>query len=96
MKYVVFCGSGIGVHPEYKAEAIALGKEMAKSYDDNYRFIFNNSAGYYAGKTNINYNNSEVGVVTVCEGSEPFLPGKYIIEITADGAVIGQSTLTLD
>jgi len=72
------------------------GKEMAKSYDDNYRFIFNNSAGYYAGKTNINYNNSEVGVVTVCEGSEPFLPGKYIIEITADGAVIGQSTLTLD
>ena len=30
MKYVVFCGSGIGVHPEYKNEAIALGKEMAR------------------------------------------------------------------
>jgi hypothetical protein len=72
------------------------GKEMAKSYDDNYRFIFNNSAGYYAGKTNINYNNSEIGVVTVCEGSEPFLPGKYLIEITTDGVVIGQSSLTLD
>lgn len=72
------------------------GKEMAKSYDDNYRFIFNNSAGYYAGKTNINYNNSEIGVVTVCEGNEPFLPGKYLIEITADGVVIGQGSLTLD
>lgn len=30
MKYVVFCGSAVGVQPEYKAEAIALGKEMAR------------------------------------------------------------------
>ena len=72
------------------------GKEMAKSYDDNYKFIFNNSAGYYAGKTNINYNNSEIGVTTTCEGNSPLLPGKYMIEITSDGAVIGQTTLTLD
>ncbi|MCD6065912.1 MAG: hypothetical protein K0S33_738 [Bacteroidetes bacterium] len=72
------------------------GKEMAKGYDDNYRFIFNNSAGYYAGKTNINYANAEIGVTAVCEGSSPLLPGKYMIEITADGAVIGQTTLTLD
>lgn len=72
------------------------GKEMAKNYDDNYRFIFNNSSGYYAGKTNINYNNVEVGVTTVCEGSSPLLPGKYMIEITSDGVVIGQTTLTLD
>lgn len=72
------------------------GKELAKSYDDNYRFIFNSSTGYYAGKTNINYNNAEVGVTTMCEGSTPLLPGKYMIEVTADGAVIGQTTLTLD
>ncbi|MDP2386619.1 MAG: hypothetical protein Q8M29_09625 [Bacteroidota bacterium] len=72
------------------------GKEMAKSYDDNYRFIFNSSTGYYAGKTNINYNNAEVGVTTMCEGNAPLLPGKYMIEVTADGAVIGQTTLTLD
>lgn len=72
------------------------GKEMAKNYDDNYRFIFNSSTGYYAGKTNINYNNAEVGVTTMCEGNAPLLPGKYMIEVTADGAVIGQTTLTLD
>lgn len=30
MRYVVFCGSAVGVKPEYKAEAIALGKEMAR------------------------------------------------------------------
>jgi hypothetical protein len=72
------------------------GKEMAKSYDDNFRFIFNNSAGYYAGKTSINYNNTEIGGTTLCEGSQPLIPGKYQIEITADGAVIGQTTLTLD
>jgi hypothetical protein len=72
------------------------GKEMAKGYDDNYRFIFNNSSGYYAGKTEINYANTEIGVTTVCEGSSPLVPGKYMIEITADGVVIGQTTLNLD
>lgn len=72
------------------------GKELAKSYDDNYRFIFNNSSGYYAGKTNISYNNSEIGVTTMCEGNTEFLPGKYMVEITVDGVVIGQTTLNLD
>lgn len=72
------------------------GKEMAKSYDDNYKFIFNNSSGYFAGKTNISYANAEIGVTTVCEGSSPMVPGKYMIEITSDGVVIGQTTLTLD
>ena len=72
------------------------GKEMAKSYDDNYRFIFNSSSGYYAGKTNINYGNKEVGVTTMCEGNSTLLPGKYQIEVTADGVVIGETSLTLD
>ena len=72
------------------------GKEMAKNYDANYRFSFNSSAGYYAGKTNINYANKEVGVTTMCEGSSPLLPGKYQIEVCADGVVIGETTLTLD
>lgn len=72
------------------------GKEMAKSYDDNYRFVFNNSSGYYAGKTSVNYANAEIGATTLCEGSAPLIPGKYVIEVSADGAVIGQTTLTLD
>ncbi len=72
------------------------GKEMAKNYDDNYRFIFDGSAGYYAGKTNINYNNTEIGVVTLCEGGAPLVPGKYLIEITADDVVIGSTALSLE
>ncbi len=72
------------------------GKEMAKSYDESYRFFFNGSPGYYAGKTIISYNNSEIGVTALCEGNAPLIPGKYIVEITADGVVIGQSTLELD
>ena len=71
------------------------GKELAKSYDDNYKFKFDSSTGYYAGKTAIDYANKEIGVTTLCEGDGPFIPGKYIIEITCDGAVVGQSSITL-
>lgn len=72
------------------------GKELAKGYDDNYRFRFNDSYGYYAGKTTIDYANKEIGVTTSCEGSTGFIPGKYIIEITCDGVVIGQGSITLN
>ncbi len=72
------------------------GKELAKGYDDNYRFKFNDSFGYYAGKTTIDYANKEIGVISVCEGSTGFLPGKYSIEITCDGVIIGQGSLTLN
>ncbi|MBS1647711.1 MAG: hypothetical protein JST67_10260 [Bacteroidetes bacterium] len=71
------------------------GKEMAKGYDDNYKFKFNGSNGYYAGKTTLDYSNKEIGATTMCEGDGDFLPGKYIIEITCDGMVVGQSSLTL-
>jgi hypothetical protein len=72
------------------------GKELAKSYDDNYKFKFGGSTGYYAGKTTLEYSNKEIGATTTCEGSDPFIPGKYIIEITCDGVVVGQSSLTLN
>lgn len=71
------------------------GKELAKSYDDNYKFKFDGSTGYYAGKTSIDYANKEIGVTTLCEGDGPFVAGKYIIEITCDGAVVGQGSITL-
>lgn len=72
------------------------GKEMAKSYDDNYKFIFNKSAGYFAGKETLNYANVEISGVTYCEGQGDYVPGNYQIEITCDGVVIGSSTLKLD
>jgi len=72
------------------------GKEMAKSYDDNYRFTFNKSGGYFAGKETLNYANTEISGVTYCEGQGELVPGIYIIEITCDGALIGNTTLRLD
>ncbi|MBC7864884.1 MAG: hypothetical protein IAF38_18055 [Bacteroidia bacterium] len=72
------------------------GKEMAKSYEETYRFIFNSTKGYYSGKETVNYANVELSAQTYCEGSSEFLPGKYIIEVNADGVTIGSGALTLE
>ena len=72
------------------------GKELAKSYDDNCRFNFNQSSGYFAGKETLNYSNAELMGVTYCEGQGEYVPGNYIIEITCDGVVIGNTSLKLD
>ncbi|GIV26255.1 MAG: hypothetical protein KatS3mg027_0069 [Bacteroidia bacterium] len=73
------------------------GKEMAKEYSDLYKFTFNKtSSGYFAGTETIQYANQQMDVVVYCEGSEPFVPGTYIIDIVCDGFVIGNTTLKLD
>jgi hypothetical protein len=72
------------------------GKELAKSYDDNYKFAFNQSTGYFAGKETLNYANTEISGVTYCEGQGAYVPGTYLIEVTCDGVVIGNSSLKLD
>lgn len=72
------------------------GKEMAKNYDDSYKFTFNQSSGYYAGKETLNYGNTEISGVTYCEGQGEMVPGNYIVEITCDEVVIGNTTLKLD
>ena len=72
------------------------GKELAKSYDDDCRFNFNQSSGYFAGKETLNYANAELIGVTYCEGQSEYVPGNYIIEITCDGVVIGNTSLKLD
>jgi hypothetical protein len=72
------------------------GKEMAKNYDDNYKFVFNKSTGYFAGKETLNYANVEISGVTYCEGQDDFVPGKYLIEVSCDGVVIGSTSLKLD
>lgn len=72
------------------------GKELAKGYDDNYRFTFGKSSGYFAGKETVNYANAEMTAVTYCEGQGEFLPGNYQVEITCDGVVIGSGSFKLD
>lgn len=72
------------------------GKEMAKNYDDSFKFTFDNSTGYYAGKTALNYANVEIAGVTYCEGNSPLVPGNYIIEVTCDKVIVGSTTLKLD
>ncbi len=72
------------------------GKEMAKNYDESYKFNFNQSSGYYAGKAELNYANVEISGVTYCEGQGEMVPGNYMIEIACDGVVIGSSNLKLD
>ena len=72
------------------------GKEMAKNYDESYKFNFNKNSGYYAGKETLNYANVEISGVTYCEGQGEMVPGSYLIEITCEGVVIGNTTLKLD
>jgi len=72
------------------------GKEMAKNYDDNYKFNFDKSSGYYAGKTALNYANVEISGVLYAEGQEPLVPGNYIIEVTCDNVVVGTTALKLN
>lgn len=72
------------------------GKEMAKNYDDSFRFTFDKSSGYYAGKTSLNYANVEIAGVTYCEGNFPMVPGNYIIEVTCDNVIVGTTSLKLD
>ena len=72
------------------------GKEMAKNYDDNYRFSFDKSSGYFAGKQALNYANTEISGVTYCEGKDPLVAGNYIVEVVCDGVIIGNTSLRLD
>lgn len=72
------------------------GKEMAKNYDENYKFSFDKSSGYFAGKETLNYANVEISGVTYCEGQGEYVPGKYIVEITCDGVIIGSTSFKLD
>ncbi len=73
------------------------GKEMAKSLDESNTFSFNGSKGYFATKTTVNYVNNDMPVTVYTAKSDiKFLPGKYIIEIASDNAIIGQSELVLE
>jgi hypothetical protein len=85
-----------GAHDVYIRIITPDGKEMAKSYEDSYRFVFNSTKGYFAGKETVNYANTELSAQTYCEGNSEFVPGKYVIEVNADGVTIGSGSLTLE
>jgi hypothetical protein len=72
------------------------GKEMAKNYDENYKFNFDKSSGYFAGKETLNYGNVEITGVVYCEGNSQMVPGNYIIEVVCDGVTVGNTNLKLD
>ncbi|MEW6467524.1 MAG: hypothetical protein AB1458_01290 [Bacteroidota bacterium] len=73
------------------------GKELAKSLDESNTFKFNGNKGYFAAKTTVSYNNEEMNVTFYTSKSDvEFLPGKYLIEITADEFVIGTTSLVLE
>jgi hypothetical protein len=72
------------------------GKEMAKNYDENYKFNFDKSSGYFAGKETLNYGNVEITGVVYCEGNSQMVPGNYLIEVVCDGVTVGNTSLKLD
>lgn len=74
------------------------GKELTQSEDSLHVFRFGKSKGYWATKKNIHYENANTDVVMYASPrpGEEFLNGKYIIEINADGATIGHTTLELE
>lgn len=73
------------------------GKELTQSMDPSNTFTFNNSKGYYAAKTTVDYANEDTPVTVFTSKSDiEFLPGKYNIEITTDNVVVGQTELVLE
>lgn len=74
------------------------GKELTQAEDSSHIFRFGKSKGYWATKKNIYYDNANTDVVMYAspKAGESFLNGKYIIEINADGATIGTTTLELE
>jgi hypothetical protein len=71
------------------------GKEMYKSPENT--FSFDGSKGFYAGRQPFEYANQELSITSYCiNNGEKFLPGKYMIEVTVDGSVVGSTTLVLE
>ena len=84
-----------GVKPVFVRIVSPDGKEITKSPDEVNMFKFNGSKGYFAGKQDVNYKNEEVAVDVFCGNPNPFVPGKYLIEISCDDVIIGQTSITL-
>jgi|ERR1019366_877845 hypothetical protein len=84
-----------GIRPIYVRIVSPDGKEITKSPDDANMFNFNGSKGYFAGRKEINYKNTQLGVDIFCGSPTGFIPGKYLIDIACDDAIIGQTNIIL-
>ncbi len=71
------------------------GKELCKSPDEDNMVKFNGGKGFYAAKQDISYNNEDTAVSVFCANPNPFIEGKYLIDIICDGVVVGNTTITL-
>jgi len=74
------------------------GKEMTQADDSSHIFSFGKSKGYWATKKTVNYANENTDVIMYAhtKQGESFINGKYIIEVTADGMPLGNTTLELE
>jgi hypothetical protein len=71
------------------------GKEMYKSPENI--FTFDGSKGNYAGKQSFEYASKEISIISYCQNNgEKLVPGKYVIEVTVDGSVVGSTSLVLE
>jgi type II secretory pathway pseudopilin PulG len=70
------------------------GKELSKTGDETSIFNFEGTKGYYDAIQSVDYNNQDMSLVIYCESTSGFLPGNYIIKLYADGAEMGETTLT--
>ncbi|MEI6488507.1 MAG: hypothetical protein WCP52_06075 [Bacteroidota bacterium] len=71
------------------------GKELCKSPDEDNMVKFNGGKGFYAAKQDISYNNEDTSVNVFCSNPNPFIAGKYLIDIICDDVVVGNTSITL-
>ncbi|HVA98270.1 MAG TPA: hypothetical protein VNG53_05190 [Bacteroidia bacterium] len=71
------------------------GKELSPTTDQSSMFEFQGGKGFFAGKQSFNYQDQQISLTMYGTSNAPFVSGKYIIDIYADKAEIGQTTLTL-
>jgi len=71
------------------------GKEITKSMEEGNLVKFNGSKGYFAARQDVNYKNEDMSVSVMCPSPNGFVPGKYLIDIICDEAIVGQTSITL-
>lgn len=71
------------------------GKELCKSPDEGNMVKINGGKGFYAAKQDVSYANEDVAVVVMCASPNPFIAGKYLIDIICDDVIVGQTNITL-
>lgn len=75
------------------------GLELTEAMDMDHKVSYGGVTTYFASRKTIDYQNQPLSVLIYCPKPNPnyvFLPGQYIIELIADNAQIGKTTLVLE